>query len=305
VPADERSADQDPQGGLTRRRFLIGSGLVAAAALAFGGAAAREPPLHDWLARVTGEGASVGSAPTHKGVTLVSSTLRSRTVAGPVDYGIAWPPGSEPGKPLPVVYALPGRGGGPPMGFADFVADAVEHGWVPPFAVAGIDGGSSYWHRRSSGEDRLAMLFQEFMPLCRERYQLGGSRRRRALIGWSMGGYGALLAAETHPELFTAVVACSPAVWTSYQAMKLGPGDAFDSPADFAAHDVIAGAARLAHLQVRIDCGRSDPFWGYVTHLKAALTRPAAGVYEPGGHDAATFRTVAPAEVAFLGKAFA
>lgn len=305
MPADERSADRDPQGGITRRGFLVGSGLVAAAALAFGGAAAYDTPLHDWLARLVGEGASVGSTPTHKGVTVVSSTLRSRTVAGPVHYGIAWPPGSKPGTALPVVYALPGRGGGPPMGFADFVAEAVERGRVPPFAVAGVDGGVSYWHRRVSGEDRMAMLLHEFMPLCRERYGLGDSRHRRALIGWSMGAYGAVLAAETHPELFTAVVACAPAVWTSYQAMKAGPGDAFDSPADFAAHDVIAGAARLAGLQVRIDCGRSDPFWGYVTHLKAALTKPAAGVYEPGGHDAATFRSVAPAEALFLGKAFA
>ena len=305
MPVDERSADRDPQGGTTRRRFLVGSGLVAAAALAFGGAAARDAALHDWLARFLGEGASVGSAPAHEGVTVVSSTLRSRTVAGPVHYGIAWPPGSRPGTPLPVVYALPGRGGGPPMGFADFVAAAVKAGRVPPFAVAGVDGGVSYWHRHGSGEDRMAMLLDEFMPLCWERYRLGGRRRRRALIGWSMGSYGALLAAETHPELFTAVVACSPAVWTSYQAMKIGPGDAFDSPADFAAHDVIAGAARLAGVQLRIDCGRSDPFWGYVTHLKAALAKPAAGVYEPGGHDAATFRSVAPAEVAFLGKAFA
>ncbi len=86
-----------------------------------------------------------------------------------------------------------------------------------------------------------------------------------------MGGYGALLAAETRPREFAAVCGVSPAVWTSYEEMMMGPRDAFDGAADFAAHDVIAHADRLRHTRVRIDCGTSDPFYGYVTHLTAAL----------------------------------
>jgi hypothetical protein len=104
------------------------------------------------------------------------------------------------------------------------------------------------------------MLLREFVPLCTRRYDLGRDRRR-ALIGWSMGGYGALLAAETEPHLFRAVACSGPAVWTSYAAMMLGPRDAFDSAEDFAQHGVIAHADRLRGLGVRIDCGRHDPFY--------------------------------------------
>ena len=56
--------------------------------------------------------------------------------------------------------------------------------------------------------------------------------------------------------VFAAVVAVSPAVWTSYEAMMLGPRDAFDDAADFARHDVIAHADRLAGTDLLARLGR-------------------------------------------------
>ena len=147
------------------------------------------------------------------------------------------------------------------------------------------------------------MLLREVIPLCARRFKLGGGGRQRAIIGWSMGGYGALLAAETEPELFAAVVAVGPAVWTSYDAMMLGPRDAFDSAADFAEHDVIGHADRLTGVNLRVDCGLSDPFCGYVTHLAAALPEPPRGGYSRGGHDHDYWQRVAPAEAKFIGRA--
>ena len=189
------------------------------------------------------------------------------------------------------------------MGFARFVAAAVRRGESPPYAVVGVDGGVSYWHRRRTGEDRLSMLLRELVPLCARRFELGGGGRKRAVIGWSMGGYGALLAAEIEPRLFAAVVAVSPAVWTSYAAMMLGPRDAFDGAADFARYDVIGHAGRLAGVNLRVDCGRQDPFYGYVTHLDAALPEPPSGGFSAGGHDQDYWSRVAPAEAEFIGRA--
>jgi len=287
-----------PQAGVTRRGLLVGAGVTAGAVLVGGALADRLLPWRDWLS-----GAGFDLAPTVPGVTVRDYDLRSRYVDRPVAYSIAWPPGARPDDPLPVCFALPGRGGGPPMGFADHVARLVEHGESPRYAVVGVDGGVSYWHARASGEDRLSMLLREIIPLCARRHHLGGGGRARAIIGWSMGGFGALLAAETEPHLFAAVVAVSPAVWTSYAAMMLGPRDAFDSAADFAAHDVIGHADRLAGVHLRIDCGKQDPFYGYVTHLEAALPRPPSGGYSPGGHDHDYWRRVAPAEAKFIGRA--
>jgi S-formylglutathione hydrolase FrmB len=189
------------------------------------------------------------------------------------------------------------------MGFAVHVARLVKRGESPPYAVVGVDGGVSYWHHRATGEDRLSMLLHEVILLCASRFKLGGNGSGRAIIGWSMGGYGALLAAETEPKLFAAVVAVSPAVWTSYDAMMLGPRDAFDSAADFTEFDVVGHADRLAGVNLRVDCGKQDPFYGYVTHLEAALPEPPSGGYSPGGHDIAYWQRVAPAGAKFIGRA--
>ena len=291
---------RDRESGMTRRGFLAAAGLGAAVLVA-GGIVWRVAPWRDWLgAAGDAVGVDVPGAPH---ITKRDFTLHSRNVDEPVDYSIAWPPGSEPGDPLPVCFALPGRGGAPPMGFADFVAAGMRKHQTQPFAVVGVDGGISYWHRRKTGEDRLSMLLRELVPVCARRYHLGGGGRRRAIIGWSMGGYGALVAAETEPKLFAAVVAVGPAVWTSYDAMMLGPRDAFDDAADFAEYDVIARADRLAGVPVRVDCGKRDPFYGYVTYLKAALPEPAVVLYGNGGHDYDFFHRVAPADVRFIGRA--
>ncbi|HZL65136.1 MAG TPA: alpha/beta hydrolase-fold protein [Thermoleophilia bacterium] len=292
-----------PQAGMTRRQFLAGAGVTAGAVLVGGGLAARILPWRDWYSTVRGDVGNAGLLHGLSGASVRSYSLDSLYVKDPVEYVIAWPPVVKPGDPLPVCFALPGRGGGPPMGFADVVATLAGDGKISPYAVVGVAGGVSYWHARATGEDRLSMLLREIVPLCATRHQLGGSGGRRAVIGWSMGGYGALLAAETRPRMFAAVVAVSPAVWTSYEAMMLGPRDAFDDAADFARHDVIAHADRLAGTDLRIDIGTGDPFCGYVTHLEAALPRRPAGGYLPGGHDPAYWSKVAPAEARFIGRA--
>ena len=65
-------------------------------------------------------------------------------------------------------------------------------------------------------------------------------------MGQSMGGYGALLAAERDPARYRAVAVAGPAIFPSYDDERRSVGDAFDSPADFARYDVLAHAARCA-----------------------------------------------------------
>ncbi|MEE4276760.1 MAG: alpha/beta fold hydrolase [Thermoleophilia bacterium] len=286
---------------MTRARFLAGAGLAAGAGALGAVAVLRGPPPGEWPAALADAFRPEACEEPPSTTSVAYGELHSRTVAEPVPYALVWPPGATPGEPLPVCFALPARGGGPPVWFAEPLAEAVGDGDVTGFALAAVAGGESYWHPRASGEDRLAMLLDEFIPHCAERYRLG--EHRRAIIGWSMGGYGALLAAETRPELFAAVVAVSPAVWSSYADMLRKAGDAFDGPADFARHDVIAHAGRLAGLRVRVDCGTEDPFWRDVVRLTAVLPEPASGGFSKGGHGADYWRGAAPAQVEFIARA--
>ena len=96
--------------------------------------------------------------------------------------------------------------------------------------------------------------------------------------------------------------AVSAALWRSYDD---GVGDAFDSPADYAAHDVFAEAGRLDGRPVRLDCGRQDPFYDADKAFVDALPQKPQGSFGPGGHNDAYWRRVAPPEMEFISAALA
>jgi len=125
---------------------------------------------------------------------------------------------------------------------------------------------------------------------CRDK--LGGGGRKRAVIGWSMGAYGALVAAETEPDLFAAVVAVSPRVDQLRRDDARAAGRV-RRRGRLRGVDVIAHADRLSGVNLRIDCGKQDPFYGYVTYLTAALRNPPRAVQQ-GGHDHEYAARVAP-----------
>ena len=207
---------------------------------------------------------------------------------------------SRPRPPIQgVIICLHGKGEDHRMAFdrlriPDFVAAAGRS-----LAVAAVDGGDdSYWHPRVDGSDALSMLMGEFLPLVERR--LGPVPR--ALLGWSMGGYGALLVAERSPAMFRAVAAGSPALWTEPGATAPG---AFDSAEDYRRFDVFAGVDRLVGMPVRVDCGRGDPFYAADRHFVAQLRGPHESAFGAGYHDDAFWRSAAPAQIAFLGRALA
>ena len=117
-------------------------------------------------------------------------------------------------------------------GVEDGLAQAVAAG-IPPFAVVAVDGGGSYWHKRASGEDSGAMVLDELIPMLSAQ---GLDTSRVGFLGWSMGGYGALLlGARLGPARTAAICAVSPALWTSSGATAPG---AFDGADDYAANSV-------------------------------------------------------------------
>jgi hypothetical protein len=96
------------------------------------------------------------------------------------------------------------------------------------------------------------------------------------------------------------VTPASPALWLTPGATAPG---AFDSPADFYANDVFTGVARLRSMSVAVFCGTADPFYTATRHLVSLMRFRHTAHFGPGGHDAAYWRLVAPAQVNMIGRA--
>ncbi len=230
-------------------------------------------------------------APTYRSGSFVSAARGGVST----NWAIAQPPGQT--APLRPVIALHGKGsdaatvmaGGVEQGLAEAVAAGL-----PPFAVVAVDGGGGYWHDRDSGDDAGEMVLDELIPM------LAGQRldtSRVGFIGWSMGGYGALLlGARLGPARTAGICAVSPALWTS--AGAAAPG-AFDGEQDYAANSVW-GLAALGAVPIRIDCGNGDPFAAATRQFIAQLPNPPAGGFSPGGHNDAFWSSQLPAEISWL-----
>lgn len=148
-------------------------------------------------------------------------------------------------------------------------------------ALVSVDGGNGYWHARSDGSDTGAMVRDALLPLALEVAGLPASSRV-VLLGWSMGGFGALLlAGDLGRSRVCGVVAASAALWLKGSQT---PARAYDGRADFDRHSIFNRLPRLAGIPVRLDCGTSDPFIA----ANRTLARRLPGVeahFTPGGHD--------------------
>jgi alpha-beta hydrolase superfamily lysophospholipase len=287
---------------MTRRQLLAGIGVTGVVVVAGAGV---EIELGN-----EGEHKSASTTPTPlRGANASLPPASSRHSGGRVDSGmldsrhmgrsLGWTI-STPHQPVQaVIFCLHGYRNDHRFAFDEIhLPDLVESARAP-LAVAAVDGGAdSYWHPRADGTDALAMLLEEFIPFVEDRTQTS----RRALLGWSMGGYGSLLAAETAPGRFFAVSVASPALWTS--PGLTAPG-AFDDAADYHRFDVFGREQLLAPLTVRVDCGMSDPFYQATRHFVAGLPLGHQGSFGLGSHTPAYWRSVAPAQVATIARALA
>ncbi|MCG7593344.1 alpha/beta hydrolase [Mycobacterium sp. C3-094] len=267
------------------RRAMLGLGYRAGLVTAAGVTAVSA------LTRAAAVAAPPAAAPTYAAGTFTSAARGG----APTNWIIARPPGQT--APLRPVILLHGKDSSAAtvmsMGAEQFLADAVAAG-VPPFALAAVDGGNGYWHRRASGDDPGAMVLDEFLPLLAEQ---GLDTSRVGFLGWSMGGYGAmLLGARLGAARTAAICAVSPALWTAPGAAAPG---AFDGAADYEANSVW-GLPGLTGIPLRIDIGDDDPFAAATRQFIGQLPTPPAGGFSPGGHNAAFWSSQLSSELTWM-----
>jgi len=230
-------------------------------------------------------GATSGSAPTAKAGSGAAGTAGSAPTAK-AGSGAAATAKAGP-APTPTVAGSAGPSAAP-------VAK------VPPFVLVSVDGGTAYWHPRP-GDDPLGMLLSD-LPVVLGQHGLPAETF--GVIGYSMGGFGALLAASVAPKRFAAVAASSPAIWRNYDDSHAANPTAFDSAADWRQWGDLRGrTASWKGIPLRIDCGASDSFTSAVQTLREQLPDQSVVHIAKGCHDDAYWRSVAPAQLRLVGDA--
>lgn len=144
-------------------------------------------------------------------VVLRDVVFRSAALGREMRYRVALPAFIPSHQKLPVVYLLHGGGGS----FRDW----SNYSDVMRFADAGLvlvmpQGDYSYYvNAVERPSDRYEdYIVQDLLSDVETRFPIAKGRPNRAIVGVSMGGFGAMRIALSHPDLFVFAGALSPAI---------------------------------------------------------------------------------------------
>lgn len=151
--------------------------------------------------------------------------IHSRCMGMDVGYSIVLPADYvSSGKKYPVVFLLHGIGGDNStwIEYSDIARLAAISGMQAIYVMP--DGFQSYYcNSFDSSQKYETFLLDELVPYLERNYPVSRRKCDKALIGFSMGGFGALSLYLRHSDLFAACVALSPSIRTDAQYISEEP----------------------------------------------------------------------------------
>jgi S-formylglutathione hydrolase FrmB len=141
------------------------------------------------------------------------------------------PPGydDDPGRRYPVIYVLAGHGGSGPLmlaqtawgeSFPERIDRLITSGAMQPCIAVLPDcftifGGAQYINSAALGQYEDYLL-DELIPYVDKTYRTKAERDHRGVTGKSSGGYGAMVQAMRHPEVFGAMASHSGDIYFEF-----------------------------------------------------------------------------------------
>lgn len=153
-----------------------------------------------------------------------SLSMYSNILKQDVKYSIILPEGYKKNtKRFPVVYLLHGLGDNEASwleyGQANQISDKLtKDGEIIPMIYVMPQGFRNYYVNDYAGTFLYQDMFvKELIPFIDSVYRTIADKKNRATVGYSMGGFGALVLPIKHPELFSACVPMSISIRTENQ----------------------------------------------------------------------------------------
>lgn len=269
-----------------------------------------------------------------QGIIKESLKVKSKLMGKDIKYSIYLPADyDKTNRNYPVLYLLHGYSddetGWTQFGMAQEIADkTINSGDAPAMIIVMPDAEVTWYMNTFDGKGRYEDFFiQEFIPYIDANYHTRAKKEFRAIAGLSMGGFGTLLLATKHPELFTAASALSAAVrtdedmvampderWESRYSTIYGPNLKGNARlTDFYYKNSIlkiidtASPEKLKSVRYYIDCGDDDALVKGNMILHANMMEkgiPHEFRVRDGAHTWTYWRTALPEVLKFTGQSF-
>lgn len=151
---------------------------------------------------------------------IVTESIQSEKLNAEIKYNVYLPAEYNPEQAYPVIYLLHGLYGDytnwVETGGMKAVADElVATGELRPAVIIMPNAGGPDVNAYQNGYFNVKdwpyedFFFQELLPAAESKYNCGGSKGQRAIMGLSMGGGGTIVYAQRHPDLFSSAYGMS------------------------------------------------------------------------------------------------
>ena len=244
-------------------------------------------------------------------------------------YNVYLPDGYDARESYPVIYLLHGLYGDytnwEKTGRMKEVADElIASGELRPVVIVMPNAGNSNVHGYQNGYFNVQdwpyedFFFRELLPAVERKYHCGGSKGQRAIMGLSMGGGGAIVYAQRHPELFSSAYGMS--AWLDHKDRDIRgkdrPGSKLAitdrSVREHSALDFIDQADKTAISRLKtvawfLDCGDDDHLLQLSVDLHFKMKK--AGIHSElrvrnGGHTWEYWHTALRTALPFASRNF-
>ena len=260
---------------------------------------------------------------------IVTDSIQSKFLGCEQKYNVYLPAGYKATESYPVIYLLHGLYGDysnwAGTGRMKDVADElIASGELVPAVIIMPNAGNSDVHNYQNGYFNVVnwpyedFFFQEFLPAAEKKYNCGGSKGKRAIMGLSMGGGGSIVYAQRHPDLFSSAYGMSAWLDNKHRevrgsnkpASKLSITD--ESVREHSALDFMDNASpetigRLKTVEWFLDCGDDDFLMNLSVQLHLKMKQ--AGLHSElrvrdGGHTWEYWHTALRTSLPFASRNF-
>ena len=211
---------------------------------------------------------------------IVTESIQSAKLGCAQKYNVYLPAGYKAAESYPVIYLLHGlygdysnwAGTGRMKDVADLL---IASGEMVPAVIVMPNAGDNDVHGYQNGYFNVEnwpyedFFFEEFLPAVEKKYNCGGAKDKRAIMGLSMGGGGSIVYAQRHPELFSSAYGMSAWLDNKHREVRGTdkPGSKLvitdlsvraNSALDFVDNAGADTIGQLKTVQWFLDCGDDD-----------------------------------------------